>query len=127
MYLYDIAANKWTHVITVNTHLKNSSMTGNMSMFMENFYSPSREALRSCCLRNVHIRQTGSSWKDISNFKISTDGNSNKRGSFAFNSYSNYIWAYTTGKGSDTYNGIDKYTSFDTSVSSVGSLPTLPK
>lgn len=128
MWVYDISASKWTHVITVNTHLKNSCMEGSMGMFMENFNSSYRESLRSCFLRNIHVHQTGKKWTGISKFNIHTDGNTNKLGSFAFNSYSNYIWAYTTGYGKDTYNGKDKNNVYLTvSVSSVGSLPSLPK
>lgn len=128
MYIYDISATQWTHVVTVNTHLKDSHMEGSMGMFMENYHSTSREALRSCKLRNVWIQPVGQKMTEITTFRLSTDSNVNKLGSFAFNSYGNYIWAYTTGYGPNTYNTVDRYSvDFKVTISPSGSHPTFPK
>lgn len=128
--LLDVSASKWIHVITVKTPLKRSYLTGSMYSFMENYKSAYRERRRSCMLRNAHILQAGLDWEEITSFTLKTDTSgtaSNKVGSFAFNTYSNYIWAYTSGAGPNTYGGRDKYNiSFPASVKSGGKLPELP-
>ncbi|MBO4896912.1 MAG: DUF3472 domain-containing protein [Clostridia bacterium] len=101
-WIMDLETGEWTLLSKFDTKLQNSYFTGAMSQFMENFIGGTSCKLRTVRLKNIFIRERGSSeWKPVTKTKLNTDTQPSHRpkGTFAFGSDGEAFWGATNGYG----------------------------
>ncbi|MBQ6660698.1 MAG: InlB B-repeat-containing protein, partial [Lachnospiraceae bacterium] len=99
-WIKDISANKWTHIVTIDTNLQDSFFTGSMYQFMENFSSDTCNSVRTLAYKNIFVRERSTgSWKSIISSTLSTKETNKKKGKVAFGSNSTTLYGITSGYG----------------------------
>ena len=102
-WLLDMESGVWTLFCTYDTCLQNSYFKGEMSQFMENFWSDSCNEFRSCRFTNYWVMEEDTrEWKPLTGITMSTDTWwDNKKGYYAFGSDGTSVWGVTCGYGPD--------------------------
>lgn len=100
-WFQDLTTNKWTHMCTYDTGVKNSSFIGNVALFSENFLKQYAGEVRSLEFTNVRIH-TGKVWRDVVStpggiFLHETGFHTNAYGSWEAGADRNTFYMITTG------------------------------
>ena len=102
-WVQDINSGEWTKISCFDTGLRHSFFKGSMSQFMENYDFSQSNAVRSCALRNLYVRDydTGE-WQPVNRAVMSIDTWwDNKKGTFAFTNDEYTLYGITCGFGED--------------------------
>lgn len=99
-WFQDLATEKWTHICTYDTGVKNSGFIGDMALFSENFLSQYAGGVRSLEFTNVRIH-TSEGWRDVNSSYYTniqtSDVHENAYGSWEAGADQNSFYMISTG------------------------------
>lgn len=104
-WVCDLESGEWTLLSCYDTLLQDSAFTGDIAVFMENFYPQYAGEVRTMEICNARIlRADTNKWVSINTAYINSNGGLPKyEGAYAFGAQGNSFWMISTGVGGDWY------------------------
>lgn len=104
-WICDLETGAWTLLSCYDTLMTNSAFTGDVAVFMENFYPEYAGEIRTMEICNARIlRADTKKWTSINSAYLHTNGGlPTYEGAYAFGAQGNSFWMISTGVGGDWY------------------------